>query len=608
MAQGRRGRRGQASEEDELPKAKINLENIKKSFRLFGLMKSVKWKFFLGIFFLACTAGVGLIFPMQGGKLIGFIADNSVAGAEKLKAINDVAIPLFIILALQGIFSFGRVFMFTQVSETMLQNLRNQAYEKIIKKPMKFFSASQTAELSGRIATDVAVIGDAFTTTLAEFIRQLVVGIGGLIMMIRLTNPTIAFWFLVIIPPIIVISILFARKIRGYSKTYQDKIAESNIVVGDSLTGIVNVKTFTNENYEINRYQNKTNEIKIFGMKYGIFRGAFFAFVIMCVFGAIFFILYKMVQLQAMNQLDGVDLGQFLMLALFVSGSLGGLPEALAGLQRALGATDRIFEIIDGAIENIDNVNNTSAVNGEIKVQHINFNYPTRPDYNVLQDVSFTVAAGTTVALVGSSGSGKSTIANLLLRFYDLNSGTILLDGKNIVTIDLSDLRSKIAYVPQEVLLFAGSIKENIAYGKTNASNEEIMAAAKKANAYDFIMSFPEQMNTLVGERGIQLSGGQRQRIAIARAVLKNPAILILDEATSSLDSESEKLVQDALDNLMKDRTSIVIAHRLSTIREADKIVVLQKGIVVEQGTHEELMTLENGFYLKLNKMQFEFN
>jgi ABC-type multidrug transport system fused ATPase/permease subunit len=606
MAQDKRGRRGQATEQDELPKAKLNIANIKKSFRLLTFMEGVKGKFILGLVFLAATAAVGLIFPLLGGKMIGFIADNSINGTAKLKAIDKVAIPLFLVLLCQGIFSFARVNMFTQVSETMLQNIRNVAFGSIIKKPMKFFSASQTAELSSRIATDVTVIGDAFTTTLAELIRQIVVGVGGLILMIRLTNPQIAFWFIVTIPPIIAISILFAKKIRNYSKQYQDKIAESNIIVGESLTGIVNVKTFTNEYFEINKYETKTKDVKTFGVKYGIFRGSFFAFVIMCVFGSIFFILYKMIQLNAMGQLQGVDFGQFLMLALFVSGSLGGLPEAIAGIQRALGATDRLFELIDGDVEHItESVLDNNTI-GALQLQHVHFVYPTRPDFVVLHDISFHIKAGTTLALVGSSGSGKSTIANLLLRFYECNSGEILLDGVDIKTMQISELRSKIAYVPQEVLLFAGTIRDNIAYGKTSATDSEILAAATKANALDFINSFPEKMETLVGERGIQLSGGQRQRIAIARAVLKNPAILILDEATSSLDSESEKLVQDALDNLMKNRTSIVIAHRLSTIREADSIVVMQKGVVVEQGTHEQLTQNENGFYTKLSKLQYE--
>jgi ABC-type multidrug transport system fused ATPase/permease subunit len=311
------------------------------------------------------------------------------------------------------------------------------------------------------------------------------------------------------------------------------------------------------------------------------------------------------------KHLDPKQFGQFLMLALFVAGSLGGLPEQIASIQRALGATDRVFELIDGDIEKIDLLKEgepAKSSRGEIEFKNVSFNYPTRPDFEVLKSISFAARSGETVALVGSSGSGKSTIASLLLRFYDPQKGSIEIDGVDSKNIPLTDLRKQVAIVPQDVILFAGTIRDNIAYGKPGATDPEIEEAARKANAYDFINSFPDKFNTLVGERGIQLSGGQRQRIAIARAVLKNPSILILDEATSSLDSESERLVQEALDKLMVGRTSIVIAHRLATIRNADKIVVLQKGVVQEIGNHHALMMNEEGLYYKLSKMQFELS
>jgi ABC-type multidrug transport system fused ATPase/permease subunit len=301
-----------------------------------------------------------------------------------------------------------------------------------------------------------------------------------------------------------------------------------------------------------------------------------------------------------------------MMLSLFVAGSLGGLPEQLASIQRALGATDRVFEIIDDRNEEINlahrNNLNLNRVKGDLEFKNIKFTYPTRPDFEVLKDVSFSAKAGQTIALVGSSGSGKSTLASMALRFYEPNGGEYLIDGKKSTDYELTELRDQMAIVPQDVLLFGGTIRDNILYGKPNATEAEVIEAAKQANAYDFIMSFPDKFETLVGDRGIQLSGGQRQRVAIARAVLKNPSILILDEATSSLDSESERLVQEALDKLMIGRTSIVIAHRLSTIRNADKIVVLQKGEVVEMGTHQELMNSTSGLYQKLSKLQYELN
>jgi ABC-type multidrug transport system fused ATPase/permease subunit len=310
--------------------------------------------------------------------------------------------------------------------------------------------------------------------------------------------------------------------------------------------------------------------------------------------------------------LEPEEFGIFMMLSLFVAGSLGGLPEQLASIQRALGATDRVFEIIDDKHEEINLVfatnNNIKRVKGDLEFKNIQFTYPTRPDFEVLKNISFSAKAGETIALVGSSGSGKSTLASLALRFYEPNGGEYIIDGIKSTDYELTELRDQMAIVPQDVLLFGGTIKENILYGKPNASEFEVIEAAKQANAFDFIMSFPDKFETLVGDRGIQLSGGQRQRVAIARAVLKNPSILILDEATSSLDSESERLVQEALDKLMIGRTSIVIAHRLSTIRNADKIVVLQKGEVLEVGTHQELINNESGLYHKLSRLQFDLS
>lgn len=607
MSSARNDRMKRMNELQDMPKAKLNAENLKKGSRLFHYMGEQKWSFALGLFFLFLSAGVGLLFPLQSGKMFGMLSKNDPSKmAEALKSLDKLGLTLLVILVVQGFFSFMRVVMFTRVTESLLQSLRNKAFERLIKKPMTFFSKNQSGELSSRLATDLNVISEAFTMNIAEIIRQSIVGIGGLFIIIQSTSFEVSKWFLIIIPPMSVIAILFARKIRGYSKQFQDKIADANVIVSESLTGITNVKSFTNENYEINRYESKTFDIKKFGLTYGTFRGLFFAFVITCIFGAVFFMLYKMLQLYTMNVISGEDFGKFMMLAFFVSGSLGGLPEQIASIQRALGATDRVFEIIDDEIEPVSETNQveTKKPQGKIELQHINFSYPTRENFEVLKDISFVANAGETVALVGSSGSGKSTLANLILRFYNPIQGNILLDGEEITSIDLTAYRQQIAFVPQEVILFAGTIAENIAYGKVGATQDEVEEAAKKANAFEFIDRFPEKWNTLVGERGIQLSGGQRQRIAIARAVLKDPAILILDEATSSLDSESEGLVQDALDKLMIGRTSIVIAHRLSTIKDADKIVVLHQGVIVEEGTHQQLLQHENGFYVKLSKMQ----
>jgi len=594
---------------DDLPKAKLSLENLKKSMRLFGYLGKHRWKFVLGMFFLVGSAGVGLIFPLKSGQMLGYLAENTKPVEQVRSELMNIGLVLLIILLVQAAFSFGRVFFFAQVTENVLKAIRKDTFKRIIQMPMSFFSKNQVAELSSRMATDIGVISDAFTVNIAELIRQTIVGVGGLVLLVTTSGP-IAKWFLIVIPPLTVIAILFAKKIRKFSKTYQEKIAESNVIVGEALTGITNVKTFTNEDYEINKYDKISDSIRAFGLKYGIFRGLFFSFVMVFVFGSVFFILWQMLfALKVDHTLTPEAFGTFMMLSLFVAGSLGGLPEQIAAIQRALGATDRVFELIDGDIESIDLIENDvtpAQTKGEIQFNTVSFNYPSRPEFNVLKNISFKASAGETVALVGSSGSGKTTIASLILRFYDPINGSIFIDGVDTKSMSLTELRKQIALVPQDVILFAGTIRDNIAYGKPGASDTEIEEAAKKANAYAFIESFPDKFNTLVGERGIQLSGGQRQRIAIARAVLKNPSILILDEATSSLDSESEHLVQEALDKLMIGRTSIVIAHRLATIRNADKIVVLQSGLVQETGTHQQLILNDKGFYHKLNRMQFE--
>ncbi len=595
---------------DDIPKARLSKENFKKSFRLFKYLGKSKWIFALGMVFIGGTAAVGLYFPVAAGKMFGYLGQTSEA-TEKFKGmVSGTGLELFVLLIIQGLVSFGRVFTFSIVTENILKGLRTDTFNKLVQMPMSFFSKNQVADLSSRLSTDINVISEAFTVNIAEVIRQSIVGVGGLCLLVYFTSWDVAKWFIVIIPPITVVAILYGRKIRKYSKGLQDKIAESSIIVSEALTGITSVKAFTNERLEIGKYDIVTTDIRKFGIKYGVMRGSFFAFIITCIFGSIFFILYKMLLLINTGELSTENFGKFMMLSLFVAGSLGGLPEQLASIQRALGATDRVFDIIDDKHEEIDlhhqQAGQLERLKGDIEFKNIRFTYPTRPDFTVLHNISFHAKPGETVALVGSSGSGKSTLASLTLRFYEPDSGEYLIDGKKSTDYELTQLREQMAIVPQDVLLFGGTIKENILYGKPNASEEEIISAAKQANAYDFIMSFPDKFETRVGDRGIQLSGGQRQRVAIARAVLKNPSILILDEATSSLDSESERLVQDALDKLMVGRTSIVIAHRLSTIRNADKIVVLQKGEVVETGTHKELITQDQGLYYKLSKIQYE--
>jgi ABC-type multidrug transport system fused ATPase/permease subunit len=472
---------------------------------------------------------------------------------------------------------------------------------------MTFFSQKRVGELNSRIGADISQIQDTLTSTIAEFLRQFILIIGGTIFLATI-SVKLTLMMLSVVPLVAVAAVIFGRFIRKYSKSVQDKVAESQVIVEETLQGITNVKAFANEWYEIARYNGKIAEIVQIAIKGGKYRGYFASFIIFSLFGAIVAVVWYGVQLSISGEIKGVgELISFVLYSTFIGASFGGIAELYAQIQKAVGATERVFELLEETPEDLTgkvSINIPKLV-GNVRFTNVQFSYPTRKEIEVLKNVSFEAKSGQKIAIVGPSGAGKSTISSLLLRFYDISSGSILVDGKDIKTYDLETLRGNMSIVPQDVILFGGSIKENIAYGKPNASMEEIEIAAQQANALDFINGFPEKMETLVGERGIKLSGGQRQRIAIARALLKNPSILILDEATSSLDSESERLVQDALETLMQGRTSIIIAHRLATIRNADTILVLDKGIIYEQGTHKELLEIDNGIYKNLSNLQF---
>ena len=595
------------SDKDELPKVQLNKKNFQSAAPLLRYLLPHKYKFFLGIAFLLLTSATALIFPKLMGGLMGLAGEKNTSATALLQLANEVVIKLLILFGLQAAFSFGRVVLFVNVTENVLKDLRVDAFNQLIRMPMDFFNQRQVSELNSRLSADLSQIQDTFTTNLAEFLRQLIIIIGGVII-ICITSIHLALVMLSTIPIIAILTVFFGRKIRQISKNVQDEIANSTVIVGETLQGIASVKTYTNEFFESIRYLKSVSKIKEMAIKGGMARGAFFSFIIFCLFGTIIMVVWYAIHLSVQGLLAPRDLMSFLFYTVFVAASMGGIAEQYAQLQRALGATQRVLEIIQGAPEAIqlEPEKNRFNLKGDIVFENITFSYPSRPNFQVLNGVSFSGRQGETIALVGPSGSGTSTLTQLLLQFYQPSSGNLLIDGKNANNYPLSALRENMAIVPQEVLLFGGTIKENIAYGKTNATFEEIKDAAKKANALEFIESFPDQFETKVGERGIQLSGGQRQRIAIARAVLKNPPILILDEATSSLDSESERLVQEALDKLMHNRTSLVVAHRLSTIRKASRIIVLEKGHVRETGTHAELMQQEDGLYRSLVKLQYE--
>jgi ABC-type multidrug transport system fused ATPase/permease subunit len=589
-------------QENDLPKAKLNSNSLQKALRIFKYAKNHKWKFFLGLIFLFLTSATALAFPKLMGMLVDCVTNKDLSRA------NEIALGLMAILGLQAIFSFFRISLFVNFTENSLSNIRFALYENLIKLPMSFYSQKRVGELNSRISADISQLQDTFSTTIAEFLRQFILIIGGFVILGSI-SPKLTLMMLAIVPIVAVAAVIFGRFIRKYGKKTQDKVAESQVIVEETLQGISNVKAFANEWYEIQRYKNKIREIVKIAIKGGQYRGYFASFIILCLFGCVVAVVWYGITLTIKGEVEGVgDLISFVLYTTFIGASFGGIAEMYAQIQKAVGATERVFELLEETPEEINAKPRISAVEkikGNVAFNNVAFSYPSRKEVQVLKDVNFNAEFGQKIAIVGPSGAGKSTISSLLLRFYDITSGEILVDGKNIYDYDLEDLRGNMSIVPQDVILFGGTIRENIAYGNPNASEEEIIAAAKQANAFNFVDGFPEKFETLVGERGVKLSGGQRQRIAIARALLKNPSILILDEATSSLDSESEKLVQEALEVLMEGRTSIIIAHRLSTIRNADKILVLDNGKISEEGTHQELINLENGIYKNLSNLQF---
>lgn len=589
------------SMKEEAPKVKLSKESIKDSLWIFNYIRPYQFSFITGLLFIALSGGTTMAFPYLLKEMIGSAELITKGGIPDFTP-GTIALFMIGILMIQMVFSFCRVYLFSYVGENAVADLRKDIYRQMILMPMEFFAQHRVGELSSRLSSDVSQIQDTVSTVLAELLRGIVVMIIGIVMIFILSKE-LTLIMLSIVPVIVVIAVIFSRKIRKRSKEAQDQLAESGTIVQESLQGISNVKAFSNEWYELGRYNGSIQKVVNLAMKNAQLRGMFVSLLIFSLFSTVVLVIWYGSKVLTIGELSA-----FVIYTAFVGGTMAGFAELYSQLQKALGATQRIKELMKEVTESVSDkdepLREENKLHGKISVSNVVFSYPSRPEMKVLKDLSFNAEKGQQIAIVGTSGAGKSTITSLLLGFYKPVSGTIVFDEKKSESIPLSQLRKQIAYVPQDIMLFGGTIYENIAYGNPHATKEEVEDAAQKAYAHNFITSFTEGYQTVVGERGIKLSGGQRQRVAIARAILKNPVILILDEATSSLDSESEQLVQQALEALMKGRTSIVIAHRLSTIRNADKIIVLDSGIVSEQGTHEELMSIENGIYKNLSTMQ----
>lgn len=591
--------------ETQKKKKGISKKSLKRAMGIFSFIKPYRLYFILGMVLLVITTLASLAFPYLLGALLS-VATGETNGF--FSSINQVGLVLLALLFLQAVSSYLRIQLFAYTNEKAMAHIRSKLYEKIISLPISFFEKNRVGDLLSRLTADVTQLQDVLSVTLAEFFRQIVTLFLGIAILLVLA-PKLTLLMLATFPVIVIIAVIFGRFTRKSSKKTQDELAQANVIVEETFQSIQVVKSFTNEHFETQRYDTSLQKVVKQALKVAKFRGALASLIIFGIFGSAVIVLWNGAFALSRGDIDAGQLFSFVIYTIFIGGAVGSLGNFYAQIQKAVGSSERILEMLEEQIEvemDAQNFENQIQIAGKIQFEDVHFAYPTRTDIEVLKGISFDINSGEKVALVGYSGAGKSTIVQLINRFYEFNQGKIYIDDKKIQYYNITQLRQQIGIVPQEVILFGGTILENIAYGKPEATLAEVQEAAQKANALEFINEFPDKFDTVVGERGIKLSGGQRQRIAIARAILKNPSILILDEATSSLDADSEKLVQEALEELMKNRTTIMIAHRLATVRQADKIFVIDKGQIVEKGTHETLSEKEEGIYQKLVKLQFQ--
>lgn len=580
---------------NKTPKKPITWSALKQMARMYVHVKPYRGEFLLGLLMLLLSSGSNLAFPKYLGELVD-------AAQRDPSAIDGIALTLVGLLLAQSVFSFGRIVFFERVAQRSLASLRAAMYNHLVSLPLPFFHEKRIGELTNRLQSDIGVLQETFTSTLAEFIRQVVIIVGGIALLVY-QSPSLTGFMLLVLPLVVLLGVFFGSKIRRYAKEVQTASAESNTVVDETLSAVATVKAYTQEGTEKARYRSALERVSALGIRGGILRGAFSSFIILGLFGALVAVIWKGASLIASGEMASGQLFSFVIYSGFIGGSVGGLADVYSRLQRAMGATEAIMAMLDeqpetsGQMPASADTEPTGSTDEAVRFADVHFAYPTRPDVPVLRGLNLILREGQQLALVGSSGAGKSTVVQLLYRFHDPQQGQLLVQGRDAREWPLEALRGRMAWVPQDVVLFGRSILENIRYGRPEASDDDVRRAAEDANAWEFIERFPEGWHTQVGERGVQLSGGQRQRIAIARAMLRDPKLLVLDEATSSLDPESESLVQSALETLMKGRTSLVIAHRLSTVRHADVIAFLHEGEIAEVGSHDELMKLEGGRY-----------
>jgi ATP-binding cassette subfamily B protein len=573
---------------------------------LLPFLRPYRGRIALALLFLVMAALSTLAFPVALKSLVdeGLV---SAGPGERLLAMRDHFLGLFAVGAALGIFSALRFYMVSWIGERITADLRNAVYRHVVQQSPEFFETTATGEVLSRLTTDTTLVQTVVGSSLSMGLRNLVMGIGALIALI-VTNPVVMTQVLGILVLVVLPSLYFGRRVRKLSRASQDRVADSSAIAAEVLNAVPVVQSFHQQARESARFDAATEDAFQTALKRTRVRSLLVAFIITATFGALIWGLYQGTQAVLRGDISAGHLGQTVFFVIIFVSSVAVLSEVYGDVLRAAGATERLMELLDtrspvaepAAPLPLPAVRGGSAV----RFEAVGFHYPSRPQTAALDGFDLDVKAGETVALVGPSGAGKSTVLQLLLRFYDVQHGRILLDGVPVDRLTLTELRGRIGIVPQDSTIFSTSALENIRYGRAEASDAEVIEAAKAAFAHDFIMALPEGYASFLGERGVRISGGQRQRVSIARALLKNPPLLLLDEATSALDAESERMVQAALESAMQDRTTLVIAHRLATVLKADRIVVLEAGRIVDIGRHDELVA-RGGLYARLASMQF---
>jgi len=564
--------------------------------RLLPLVRPYRARLAVAFVCLVVAAAAGLVFP----RMLQYLLDAAFELKDRA-ALDRVAIALLGVFAVQGVMNFVQVFLLTATTERIVATLRQQTFAHVIRLSPAFFTERRTGELTSRLSSDLGLLQSLLGTWLSELSRQVLFLVGGIIML-SITNPGLTATTLAVVPLVIAAAFVFGRALRKASTGVQDKVAEAMGTADEAFGAIRVVQSFTREHEETARFGGLLESVVTAAIRRARLRAMFFGVVGFVAFAAVVAVLWQGGAQVLAGRLTAGALVSFLFYALTVAAAVGALASLFGNFQEAIGAATRVFELLDtqpSVQEPAHPRSLTGAVRGAVAYEQVSFRYAAElPD--VIRGIALEIAPGEVVALVGRSGAGKTTIASLLPRFWDVTAGRITLDGIDVRSLPLETLRGAIGIVPQDPVLFSGSVRDNIAYARPDASDAEVLQAARAAHAWEFIEKLPEQWNTRVGERGVKLSGGQRQRIAIARVFLKNPAVVILDEATSSLDTESEQLVEAALEQLLNGRTTLIIAHRLSTVRRADRVVVMNDGAIVEIGSHAELVAREGGLYAKL--------